>query len=103
MLATRTTCSASSISSSVVTNEQPSKSSRSNHSPKTSKMASSVVAGLDPRSSASACSHSRVQRCSRRSRKARISSSLDAKFRYRVIFATPDSAMMRSIPTDRVP
>ena len=84
-------------------NEQPSKSSRANHSPKTSKIASSRPAGVSARASASDCSQARVQRSSRRWRKARISSSFDAKLRYSVIFAAPDSAMMRSTPTALVP
>ena len=84
-------------------NEQPSKSGSANHSPKTSKMASSRAAGVSARRSTSACSQPRVQRSSRAARKATISSSFEAKFRYSVIFAAPASAMMRSTPTARVP
>ena len=84
-------------------NEQPSKSGSANHSPKTSKIASSRAAGSLARRSTSACSQPRVQRSSRAARKATISSSLDAKLRYSVIFAAPASAMMRSTPTARVP
>src|SRR5271165_4821300 len=41
--------------------------------------------------------------CSRCFRTARISSSLDEKCEYSVIFATPASAMILSMPTDRIP
>ena len=52
-------------SSITLMNEQPSKSVRANHSPKTSKIASSRSRGLRARRSTSACSQPRVQRSSR--------------------------------------
>ena len=84
-------------------NEQPSKSSTTNHSPKTSKIASMRSAAVAPRRSASARSHSLVQRRSRSCRKLSTSSSFDRKCRYRLILATPDSATIRSTPTARMP
>ena len=90
-------------SSSTLMNEQPSKSSRWNHSPNTSKMASRRSAPPSARRITSATSHSRVQRSARASRKASTSSSLDWKLRYRLILATPESATIRSTPMARTP
>ncbi len=84
-------------------NEQPSKSSFANHSPKTSKIASIRSAAVSPRRVASARSHSFVQRRSRSWRKVSTSASLEGKCRYRLILATPDSATILSTPTARTP
>ena len=80
-LSRRTGLPGSSSSSMTLMKEQPSKSSRANHSPKTSKIASSRCAGVAARLSTVSCSQPRVQRSSRSSRKARMRSSLEAKLR----------------------
>ena len=99
----RTGSSRLSNSSSDVMNAQPSKSSRSNHSPKSSKIASSCPAGVSERLSASACTQPFVQRSSRSVRNASARSFLDAKLRYSVIFATSASAVIVSTPIARTP
>ena len=93
-----------SSSSITLMNEQPSKSARANHSPKTSKIASSRAARRRPPGARPRPAASRASSAPRaRPRNATISSSLEAKLRYSVIFAAPASAMMRSTPTARVP
>ena len=77
-------------SSITLMNEQPSKSSRANHSPKTSKIASSRSRGSSARGGPPRPAASRASSAPRGAPGTpAISSSLDAKWRYSVIFATP--------------
>ena len=79
--ASRTGWPASGSSSITLMNEQPSNPSTANHSPNVSKIASSLPPGVCARCSTAAWSQACVHSSSRRSRNARISSSLEAKLR----------------------
>ena len=86
-----------------MTNAQPSKSSRANHSEKISKIISSCSAGVSARLLISACTQPFVQRSSRSAKNASARSFLEEKFRYSVIFATSASAVIVSTPIARTP
>src|SRR5947199_3767337 len=66
-------------------------------------MASRWSSGVVPRLLASVSTHSRAQRCSRRSRKASTRSSLDGKWLYSVALGTPARSITSSMPTSRTP